>query len=83
MPAYDYYCEKCDQSFELFRKVAERNNTNNEECDRNDCNLQLKPASPLIGYDSFSLAGRKPTDGFRDRLKEIKKNVPGAQINTI
>jgi hypothetical protein len=41
--------------------------------------LDCIPGTPLIGYDDRK---RKPSQGFRDRLKEIKRSHHGSVINT-
>lgn len=82
MPNYDYHCETCGKDFEINMPIAKRNEPINEECSRSDCSLKLSPSLPKIGYDSFNLSGRKPDNGFRDKLREIKRNHPGTNINT-
>lgn len=44
-------------------------------------NLEWMCGSPGI-VDSFRVGLRKPEDGFRDRLREIKKSHPKGNINT-
>lgn len=38
--------------------------------------------TPTIGIDTTRLGLKKPDDGFRDRLKDIKKSHFGSKINT-
>lgn len=82
MPFYDYHCETCGQDFEINMSISKRNEPINEECSRSDCSLKLQISTPSIGYDNFSITGKKPDEGFRDKLREIKRNVPGAHVNT-
>lgn len=44
----------------------------------NNPNIDTRPTSPLISYNDL----KKPSDGFRDRLREIKKSHRGSTINT-
>lgn len=39
-------------------------------------------SAPQVGIDPTRLGLRKPDDGFRDRLKDIKKAHRGSKINT-
>lgn len=81
MPTYDYVCPKCDKTFELFRPISQRNDKHPECSD--SCEMTLQISAPKVVYDSWSLTGKKPDDGFRDKLKEIKKNHPQSRFDTI
>jgi len=81
MPSYDYHCDTCENDFEIFMSISKRHEPINEECSKNNCSLKLKVSSPTIGYDNFSLTGKKPDEGFRDKLREMKRNIPGNTIN--
>ena len=74
MPYYDYKCEKCSREEEFNVKIADRDCP--IDCPVCDGIMKRMLSLPAIGYDSFALAGSKPTDGFRDRLREIKKTHP-------
>ena len=81
MPYYDYYCSSCKHEFEINMKISERNVPTQEpcpECSERDVELQL--ATPTIG-DPWRFAGKKPDEGFRDRLREIKKHHRGNTID--
>lgn len=81
MPYYSYKCTTCEKEFEIHTTIANRHTPENEDCDRSDCNLVLTVTSPRIGYDNFALTGKKPSEGFKDRLREIKKHHPKANFN--
>lgn len=81
MPTYDYFCETCKQKFEINMPIAKRHEPKNDECVRTDCELKLSVAAPSVGYDNFSLTGKKPDEGFRDKLREIKRNHPQSQFD--
>lgn len=49
MPFYEYYCKKCDKSYEFFQGISEDPKTNCEVCDG-----KLKK---LISLSSFHLKG--------------------------
>ncbi len=81
MPNYDYYCSSCKHEFEINMKISERNVPTQEpcpECSERDVELQL--ATPTIG-DPWRFAGKRPDEGFRDRLREIKKHHRGNTID--
>ena len=81
MPNYDYYCSSCEHEFEINMKISERNVPTQEpcpECSERDVKLQL--ATPTIG-DPWRFAGKRPDEGFRDRLREIKKHHRGNTID--
>jgi|TARA_B110001454_G_scaffold143205_1_gene132971 putative FmdB family regulatory protein len=81
MPNYDYYCSSCEHEFEINMKISERNVPTQEpcpECSERDVELQL--ATPTIG-DPWRFAGKRPDEGFRDRLREIKKHHRGNTID--
>jgi putative FmdB family regulatory protein len=81
MPYYDYYCSSCKHEFEINMKISERNVPTQEpcpECSERDVELQL--ATPTIG-DPWRFAGKRPDEGFRDRLREIKKHHRGNTID--
>ena len=81
MPYYDYQCTSCKHEFEINMKISERNVPTQEpcpECSERDVELQL--ATPTIG-DPWRFAGKRPDEGFRDRLREIKKHHRGSTID--
>lgn len=80
MPFYEYSCATCGKNFEIHTTIAKRHTPENEDCDRSDCKLTLDVASPRIGFDNWALTGKKPDEGFRDKLREIKKNYHGNQL---
>jgi putative FmdB family regulatory protein len=81
MPYYDYYCSSCKHEFETNMKIRERNVPTQEpcpECSERDVELQL--VAPTVG-DPWRFAGKRPDEGFRDRLREIKKHHRGNTID--
>ena len=74
MPYYDYKCEKCSNEEEFNVKIADRDCP--IDCPVCDGIMKRMLSLPAVGYDSFALSGNKPSDGFRDRLREIKKTHP-------
>ena len=81
MPYYDYYCSSCKHEFETNMKISERHVPTQEpcpECSERDVELQL--VAPTIG-DPWRFAGKRPDEGFRDRLREIKKHHRGNTID--
>ena len=71
MPYYDYLCERCGEQFEY--NVPYQDRDQSRECPECGGELDRMISSPKICYDSFTVSGRKPDEGFKDRLREIKK----------
>ena len=81
MPNYDYYCSSCKHEFEINMKISERNVPTEEPCPEcSEGNVELQLATPTIG-DPWRFAGKRPDEGFRDRLREIKKHHRGNTID--
>ena len=92
MPTYQYKCKNCDFEFEDTFKIDDRNipienpqkygscNHENGE-DGTPCELQIVPQFPsqISMRDSFR---RHTSDGGKDRLKEIKRQNPGSDLDT-
>ena len=81
MPYYDYQCTSCKHVFEASKKISERHVPTQEpcpECSERDVEQQF--ATPVIG-DPWRFAGKRPDEGFRDRLREIKKHHRGNSID--
>ena len=92
MPTYQYKCKNCDFEFEDTFKMDDRNipienpqkygscNHENGE-DGSPCELQIVPQllSSVSMRDSFR---RHTSDGWKDKLKEIKRQNPGSDLDT-
>lgn len=81
MPTYLFKDLNTGEEQELFMSITERG----EYLASNPHITQLVHGAPALG-DSIRLGLRKPDDGFRDRLKEIKKHhsrgMTKSSINT-
>ena len=88
MPTYQYKCKNCEFEFEEEHKIADRNipcenskryGTCND--DMTFCDIQIVPQFPsqISMRDSFR---RHTDDGWKDRLKEIKRQNPGSDLDT-
>ena len=82
MPYYDYVCEKCGHEFEESLKIADRDAPTEQPCRFPTCGGEVKMvyAKPHIG-DPWHHSGKKVDEGFKDRLREIKKTHHGSTIN--
>ena len=81
MSYYDYHCTSCEHEFELCMKISERNGPTEEPCPKcSESEVKLKLATPVVG-DPWRFAGKKPDEGFRDRLREMKKHHRGNSID--
>ena len=72
MPTYRIKNKKTGVEYTTFMTIAELDALLKE-----DSNLDVIPGTPLI-HTGF----RKTPAGFRDVLKQIKKNHPGSTIKT-
>lgn len=78
MPTYLFRNKDTQESFEKFMRISEL-----DEYKASHPELeQLVNGSPGLS-DPVRLGLKKPSDGFRDVLKNIKKNNPGNNINVI
>ena len=92
MPTYQYKCKNCDFEFEDTFKIDDRNipienpqkygscNHENGE-DGTPCDIQIVPQllSSVSMRDSFR---RQTCEGWKDILKEIKRQNPGSELDT-
>lgn len=84
MPLYDYKCSSCNYTFELNRRISERDENDALACP--ECqsigNIVRSVSAPLVGY-SVSVNGgygSKVPDGFREVLKRIDERAPGSRM---
>ena len=76
MPAYDYKCNNCENIFEQYRTIAKRNEPSEcPECGSTEVEMSFGSSSVKIG-DPVHLGVKKIDDGFKQLLKNIKKNHP-------
>ena len=82
MPYYDYKCEKCGHEFEESLSIEDRDAPTEQPCSFSTCGGEVKMvfAKPYVG-DPWRFTGKRIDDGFRDRLKEIKKMHPHNTMN--
>ena len=80
MPTYDYRCNECSYEFEKSSSMAE--NTDAKccpMCGEIDSKLIIK--SGVSFGDPYRMGRVKPSDSFRDTLRDIKREHPGSTIN--
>ena len=87
MPTYQYKCNNCGLEFEETHKIADRNiPCENPKkygaCDDDSsCDIQIVPQ--FLSMVSMRDGWRRHTsDGWKDRLKEIKRQNPGSNLDT-
>ncbi len=83
MPTYQYKCSVCDKDADLFRKMTDRDMTDEMIClqCKSKGTLVRQMCSPLIGYHTYVNGGGKPPDGFKDVLRKIHATAPGSQLD--
>lgn len=81
MPLYEYQCSSCGEIFDEFSSVADRNIPTENPCPI--CNenavTQKIGATPIA--DPVRLGRIKAPEGFRDVLRNVKKNTYGAAFS--
>ena len=81
MPTYQYKCNECENEFEEIHRIADREVPVDKLC--GICGrgkIQLIPQIPSM----ISMRGswrQHTSDGWKDRLKEIKRNNPGSTLD--
>jgi len=97
MPTYDYKCEKCGHTFEETLKIADRNAPIELPCTQQipqtkhmnfECGGEVKQIivkASGFAYDNIkagkSARDHKPPGWMKDKLKEIKRQQPGATMS--
>jgi hypothetical protein len=76
MPTYRFKNTKTGEVYEEFMKISERDSFLEENPDIE----QLVYGAPGLA-DAARIGRMKPSDGFRDVLREIKKKNKGSTIN--
>tara|TARA_Y100000296_G_scaffold85787_1_gene122858 strand:- start:594 stop:839 length:246 start_codon:yes stop_codon:yes gene_type:complete len=80
MPTYQYKCEKCGDEFEEIHRINEREFPLQTPCETCSGILQIVPQMPSMV--SMRDGWRRHTDdGWKDRLKQIKRNNPGSTLD--
>lgn len=75
MPTYTFINTETDEEFDIFLSMTERK----EYIEANPHLKQVIRYAPKVGYND----AKKPDDGFRDILRDIKKGSGmGNNINT-
>lgn len=87
MPLYDFYCSVCNQQFETFCKISEREALITQkpfvDCptQSSQCNVEQKTGLALNIGDSWHVGTKHVSQDFKDRLVDIKRSHPGSNIN--
>ena len=77
MPTYRFRDKKTDEIFEKFMSISER-----DVYVKENEHLEQVPNAGFAFVDSVKLGRTKPSEGFRDMLRQIKRNNRGSKINT-
>ena len=82
MPNYDYKCVYCDHVFERQRMIKDRNAPIDcPECFNYGTSHITFTKAPDIG-DSVKLGITRPRSDVIDKLKDIKRNMPGNDMKS-
>ena len=83
MPNYDYECYSCDNLFEEFHKIADRNIPVDKICGQcGEGKIRMRLIYSGIG-DPIRMGLRKPDATFREHLKEIKRKHRSTKLGNI
>lgn len=74
MPTYSFRRKSTGEEFTEIMTIAAR-----DEFTKDPDIVQLIVSAPVLGYNVVT---SKPSDAFRDKLREIKKQNPRSTINT-
>ena len=83
MPFYDYECDSCDNKFEEKHLIADRHIPVDKICGQcGKGKIKMKVGVPGFAYDNISSPGHKKStpSWMKDKLKDIKRNQPGATM---
>ena len=82
MPTYLYRCEKCGSEFEEIKRISERNIPTDTPCSFPTCSGEISIVPQMPSMVSMRDGWRRHTDqGWKDHLKQIKKNNPLSTID--
>lgn len=78
MPTYDFKCSSCDEEWEAFYKIDDRNIPLENPCPKCDAevgSVTQKMGSGGIG-DAIRMGLQKPPEGFNEVLRNISAVSP-------
>lgn len=84
MPLYDYTCQRCDHTFELNRKISERDETNDLVCPECSVTGEIARgvAAPMFAYGIVTKGGYGSNlGGFKDVLEKIHRRTVGSNLD--
>lgn len=77
MPTYTFFDTTSREEWTEIMSIAEM-----EDFLAKNSHVQWVPKSGLPTLDSVRLGIRKPEEGFRDILRQVKKKNPRSNVNT-
>jgi putative FmdB family regulatory protein len=82
MPTYAYHCKCCDHHFEESHTIANRHLPVENPCPKCSTERQVEQIFVMPGIVSgVGTLGNKAPEGFKDRLREMKKKYHGSNID--
>lgn len=84
MPLYEYKCAECEYIFSEIKSISERKIPESLPCP--SCKTEGKIQQVISSVpmaDAVRLGRKKPDEGFRDVMREIKKKTPGAIFDVV
>ena len=84
MPIYEYKCKSCNEKFEKILSFSRMKEPLGLPCPNCNVENEIEQCFTCAAIaDPFSLGRIKPSDGFREKLRNIKKAHPGSTIKDI
>lgn len=80
MPLYEYQCSACGEIFDKFSSIADRNIPTEEPCPSCGEKQVTQKIGPTPIADPVRLGRIKAPEGFRDVLRNVKKNTYGSKF---
>lgn len=82
MPMYGYFCADCGHEFDDLKTVANRREPTEKPCPKcgAEGTVDIKVSAAAITSSDGNFLSKVP-DGFKDRLREIKKTFGNSTID--
>ena len=80
MPMYVYGCETCSHEFEKLLPMRSMEEPLNKPCPNCGASTVKQRPTTAAFSDPFNLGRIKPSHGFREKLRNIKKAHPGSTM---
>lgn len=84
MPMYDYTCQRCEHTFDMNMKIAERDETRDVVCPNCGTTGEIarQVGAPMFAYSIVTKGGYGSNlGGFKDVLAKIHSRTVGSNLD--